>query len=260
MPRKSFTEKIKQDFRQPVIGKETAGRAKTKAFSGARFISIDDILPDGEQPRRKFDEEKIRELAASIKSKGLIEPITVRHDEKGYVIITGERRFKASQLAGLKEVPCIIKEIGDQEAVTYQLIENLQRENLNPVEEARALKRLTDNGVKQTEVAKLIGKSQPYVSQSLKILSLPKDILEKALEEGTPKDVLLRKLEKPKKVKGRPKAKPFVWEPKDRSFKVEIKIKKKDYSKEDLVKALFRMIEEIQQQSLFGKNSRKPEA
>jgi ParB family chromosome partitioning protein len=270
MTRKSFTEKIKQDFRQPVIGEETAGRAKTKAFSGARLISINEILPDGEQPRRYFNEEKIRELAASIKSKGVIEPVTVRKNEKGYILVTGERRFKAAKLAGLEEIPCVIKDLNDEDAFAIQLIENLQRENLRPVEEAQAFRKLSDNGVTQLQIAKQIGKSQPYISQSLTILKLPEAILKGADKLGIPKDTLLQLTKAPnpgelweqvkqggtakeskettKKSKDKQTAKPWKWQPENNSFTIQIKFKKQDYDKAQIIAALEKTLEGLRSQ------------
>lgn len=245
MTKKDFKEKIGDDFKAAVIEeKPSAGRKRTKAFPGARLIPLSDIRPDTGQPRKNFSKAKLEELAESIRSKGIIEPITVRQSEDGYTIITGERRYKAAKKAGLNEIPCIIKEADDEDVLTYQLIENLQREDLNPVEESYALKKLSDRKIKQADIAKLIGKSQPYISQSLKILELPEDVLEKALKEGTPKEQLLQQLRKPKP-KGKPKAKPWTWKPEDKSFSVSIRFKKKEYNKEKVIEALEQILEEL---------------
>lgn len=243
--KKDFKGKIGDDFKAAVIEeKPSVGRKRTKAVPGARLILLSDIQPDKNQPRKNFNKAKLEELADSIKSRGIIEPITVRQDDEGFSIITGERRYKAAKKAGLNEIPCIIKEADDEDVLTYQLIENLQREDLNPVEEAYALKKLSDGKIKQADIAKLIGKSQPYISQSLKILGLPEEILKEALKKGTPKDQLLQRLRKPKP-KGKPKTKPWMWKPEDKSFSVSIRFKKKDYDKEKVIKALEQLLEEL---------------
>jgi ParB/RepB/Spo0J family partition protein len=249
--KKTFKDKIQGEFTEVgVLAEQSPGaKQKTKPVPGARLIPIGQVSPDDGQPRKRFDKEKLEELAASIKSKGVIEPITVLYSDNGqYRIITGERRYKASKMAGLKEIPCIIRQVSEQDILTIQLIENLQRENLNPVEEALALKKLMDNGTKQKDAAKLIGKSQPYISQSLKILELPDKVLQEALKNGTPKEQLLQdvKDQKPKGTKkGRPKIKPWTWKPDDKSFAVSIKFSKKDYDKGKVIEALEQIIEQL---------------
>lgn len=248
---KSFKEKIGDDFKAvDIFSDEQPSKIhRTKPVPGARLIPIGQVSPDDDQPRKSFDKEKLDELAASIKSKGVIEPITVMNSDNGqYKIITGERRYKASKIAGLKEIPCIVRQVSGQDILSIQLIENLQRENLNPVEEALALKKLIGNGTKQKDVAKLIGKSQPYISQSLKILGLPEKVLQKALKDGTPKEQLLQDIkdQKPKQKKpGRSKVKPWIWKPQDKSFTVSIKFRKKDYDKRKLIEALEQTIEQL---------------
>lgn len=135
--------------------------------------------PNRAQPRRDFDEEALGELAASISEHGLIQPIAVRQMENGYYqIIAGERRWRASRLAGLKEVPVNIIEADDQTAAELTLIENLQREDLNPMEEARGYEALiTSFGMSQEEAAKSVGKSRPAVANALRLLKLPKAIV-----------------------------------------------------------------------------------
>lgn len=282
--RKSFAEKIREDFK-PVSVEEKAvpGKARAKAFPGARLIPLKDIRPDPSQPRKKFDQEKLDELAQSVKSQGIIEPITVRFIENDacYQIVTGERRFRAAQTARLTEVPCIVKELNDQEVLTFQIIENLQREELSPVDEAVALKKLLGSGLTQSDISKLIGKSQPYVSQSIKILDLPESILKETQESGVSKEHLLQlsKAENPealwqdirqtgktaKEVKQQvtknktPKDNPklWTWKPEDKAFTITIKFKKKEYGKEDLVRALKTLLTQVAQMDLFDERQRK---
>ncbi len=281
MAKKDFKEKIKGDLKPVAIPdeKEVPSKTRTKAVPGARLIPLSDISLDPNQPRKKADKEKLDELAASVKSKGIIEPITVRFVEGNYMIITGERRYKAAQLAGLSEIPCVIKEVSDEEVLTLQLIENLQREDLSPIDEAAALKKLTGAGLNQTDIAKLIGKSQPYISQALKILELPQAILEEAKEievskehmlqlskakepeqlqlwegikTGTTAEEIKAAVKKEKPSRGRPKIKPWTWKPEDKSFTIQIKFKKNDYGKEELIRALVKLVDDLKQLDLFG--------
>ena len=144
-----------------------------------QVLPIQKLEPNRAQPRRDFDEEALGELAASISEHGLIQPIAVRQMENGYYqIIAGERRWRASRLAGLKEVPVNIIEADDQTAAELTLIENLQREDLNPMEEARGYEALiTSFGMSQEEAAKSVGKSRPAVAHALRLLKLPKAIV-----------------------------------------------------------------------------------
>ena len=144
-------------------------------------LKISDIEPNREQPRNEFDEVSLAELADSITKHGLLQPLIVRPMLGGsYQIVAGERRWRACRMAGLSEVPVIIKEIGDSEAMEIALIENLQREDLTPVEEALGYKSLIDNyGFTQEEVSKTVGKSRPAVANALRLLNLPEDILNK---------------------------------------------------------------------------------
>lgn len=131
------------------------------------------LRPGGGQPRRDFDEAAIEELAASIGEKGLIQPLIVRRAGDGYEIVAGERRWRAAQKAGLREVPVIVREMADGESVEIALIENIQREDLNPVEEALAYERLiTEFGLTHDEVSRRVGKSRPEVTNHLRLLKL----------------------------------------------------------------------------------------
>ena len=142
------------------------------------IISITDIQKNPYQPRKEFDGEKLDELAQSIKENGVIQPIIVRQSPViGYEILAGERRYRASLLAGLRSIPAVVKQLSDQEMMVQSIIENLQRENLNPIEEARAYESLVEKGFTHAEIADKMGKSRPYISNSIRLLSLPEQIL-----------------------------------------------------------------------------------
>ena len=142
------------------------------------MISITDIQKNPYQPRKEFDGEKLDELAQSIKENGIIQPIIVRQSPViGYEILAGERRYRASLLAGLKSIPAVVKQLSDQEMMVQSIIENLQREDLNPIEEARAYESLVEKGFTHAEIADKMGKSRPYISNSIRLLSLPEQIL-----------------------------------------------------------------------------------
>jgi len=142
------------------------------------MISITDIQKNPYQPRKEFDGEKLHELAQSIKENGVIQPIIVRQSPViGYEILAGERRYRASLLAGLRSIPAVVKQLSDQEMMIQSIIENLQRENLNPIEEARAYESLVEKGFTHAEIADKMGKSRPYISNSIRLLSLSEQIL-----------------------------------------------------------------------------------
>lgn len=157
----------------------------TEAERDVKKIKITQIEPNKTQPRTAFDEEKIEELAESIREYGLIQPIVVKLNKNGfYTIIAGERRWRASRLAGLKEVPAVIKEVSEQTEKEITLIENIQREDLNALEEAAGIKELMDEyGLTQDEVAKKIGRSRPAVANILRLLNLPPEIQEMVKKE-----------------------------------------------------------------------------
>lgn len=153
--------------------------------SGILEIDINYIAPNENQPRKNFDEEKLNTLSQSIKEKGIIQPILVTKDGEYYTIIAGERRWRAAKLAGLKKVPIIEKKLSDIEVMEISLIENLQREDLNPIEEAMAYKRLVDEfSLTQEEISKRVGKSRPAVANSLRLLNLDPKVAN-YLVEGT---------------------------------------------------------------------------
>ena len=143
-------------------------------------IPIEFLHPNKNQPRKLFDEEKIDELSQSIKQKGLILPILVKKiDENNYQIIAGERRWRASQKAGLHDVPVIIKNLNDKEILEIALIENMQREDLNPIEEAEGIARLQDEfKYTQEELSNILGKSRPQISNTIRLLKLPQKVKE----------------------------------------------------------------------------------
>jgi ParB family chromosome partitioning protein len=143
---------------------------------------IEEIRPNRSQPRKHFDESKLQELADSIKEKGILEPLIVRKVAEGYELIVGERRWRAAQRAGLKEVPILVKEAEDREALELSLIENLQREDLNPIEEAEGLKRLIEEGISQEELATRIGKDRTTLSNTLRLLKLPSEVRNQLLQ------------------------------------------------------------------------------
>lgn len=157
-------------------GKAVPGKAdseKTVTEEGVFYIDINDIKPNTMQPRKHFDEEKLEELASSIRQHGLIQPIVLRVIGKGYEIVAGERRWRASRLIGLKEIPCIIKDLTDEENMLLTIIENMQREDLNPIEEAEGLKQMIDTyGLTQEQISVSVGKSRPYITNSLRLLKL----------------------------------------------------------------------------------------
>ncbi len=141
------------------------------------FVSVNDIIVSSFQPRKEFDEDAIQSLAASIKEKGVLQPLIVRRSSNGYELIAGERRLRASKIAGLTEVPVIIKDLSDGEVLEIALIENLLRENLSAIEEAEAYQNLMDNfSHTQEKVATIVGKSRSYIANTLRLLSLPEEI------------------------------------------------------------------------------------
>lgn len=149
-----------------------------------RYVSIKDISPNPYQPRLFFEQEKLEELSQSIKENGLIQPLIVRESAIiGYELLAGERRLRACQLAGINEVPVIIKKITDEELLYQAIIENLQRADLNPIEEAKSYQKLIQKGLTHEEIAQIIGKSRPYISNCLRLLNLTPHCLQ-SLEEG----------------------------------------------------------------------------
>ena len=151
---------------------------------GETIVNITKVEPNREQPRKNFDEDALEELAESIKQFGLLQPIIVQDRKTYYEIIAGERRWRAAKKAGLKEVPVIIKNLSEQEIVEISLIENIQRENLNPIEEAQAYKRLlTEFNLKQDEVAERVAKSRTAVTNSMRLLKLCDNVQQMIIDD-----------------------------------------------------------------------------
>jgi len=151
---------------------------------GAVKLNIDDIEPNRAQPRKAFDEKSLSELAESISQYGILQPLLVRPRKDGsYQIVAGERRWRAAKIAGIREVPVTVRDLSDDETAAIALIENLQREDLNPIEEAKGLSELIESyGLTQEEAAYRVGKSRPAVANSLRLLKLPEDIREYVVE------------------------------------------------------------------------------
>ena len=153
-------------------------------YETVRELPAEKIHPRKDQPRKKFDEDTMQELASSIREHGILQPVLVRPVENGYEIIAGERRWRAAQLAGLTHVPVVVRDIDDRQAAEISLIENIQRDDLTVVEEAKAYRMLAEQfGYTQETIAEKIGKSRAYVANTLRILNLPEEILQ-MLEKG----------------------------------------------------------------------------
>ncbi|MFF5997048.1 ParB/RepB/Spo0J family partition protein [Lysinibacillus sp. KU-BSD001] len=148
------------------------------------YIAMGKLIVNPFQPRQIFNEEALKELAESIKEHGIIQPIVVRPKEKKYEIIAGERRFRAAQMAGLKEVPAIVKDMTEQQMMEVAILENLQREDLTPIEEAEAYSSLIENlHFTQEQLAKRLGKSRSYIANHIRLLQLPEEV-RKSINEG----------------------------------------------------------------------------
>lgn len=152
-----------------------SGEKKTEKFF---MCSVSKILPGKTQPRKHFEESALKELSDSIKEKGVIEPLIVRTTEAGYELIAGERRWRASKMAGLAQVPVVVIDATDEESLEFAIIENIQRQDLNPLEEAEAYRSLMSFGLSQEEVAKRVGKERATVANYLRLLKLPQEVRE----------------------------------------------------------------------------------
>ena len=147
------------------------------------YCGIEEIIPNRSQPRKHFDESKLQELAESIKEKGILEPLIVRRADQGYELIIGERRWRAAQKAGLKEVPVLVKEVEGRDVLEISLIENLQREDLNPIEAAEAFKHLIEEfNISQEDLSKRIGKDRTTITNTLRLLKLPIEVRNQLLQ------------------------------------------------------------------------------
>ena len=156
----------------------------SKASNSSNFLPIEHLVPNQNQPRKNFSEDELKSLASSISETGIIQPILVRKNNSFYEIVAGERRWRAAQLAKIHEVPVLIKELTNEEVVKISIVENIQRVDLNPIEEANSYHQLIrDFGYTQEKVSSSLGKSRSYIANSLRLLSLPGSII-KFLEEG----------------------------------------------------------------------------
>ncbi len=161
-----------------------ASEEKKEDSSQGIYVKITKVEPNREQPRKNFDEDALQELADSIKQYGIVEPLIVQDRKTHYEIIAGERRWRAAKLAGLKEVPVIVRNYTEQEIVEISLIENIQREDLNPIEEAQAYKRLlTEFNLKQDEVAERVSKSRTAVTNSMRLLKLCDEVQQMIIDD-----------------------------------------------------------------------------
>ena len=178
IPNKTVKE---ESASQQKVSKE---KQEKNVGSGEILVKINEVEPNREQPRKEFDEDSLMELADSIRQFGILQPLLVQKKKDYYEIIAGERRWRAAKLAGIKDVPIIVKNYTDQEIVEISLIENIQRENLNPIEEAMAYKRLIDEfHLKQDEIAERVSKSRTAVTNSMRLLKLDSRVQQMMVDE-----------------------------------------------------------------------------
>lgn len=181
---------------QPVLTEPAHTERISYEDASVMEVPISEIVPNPYQPRKNFDEQQLRELADSIREHGVIQPLVVNKTERGYELVVGERRFRASQLAGLQKVPVIVKSgMHDQTKLEVALIENIQRQELNPIEEAMAYDKLMKMfGLTQEKVAQKVGKSRPAIANTVRLLNLPAEIqrgiIEKKISEGHARAIL----------------------------------------------------------------------
>lgn len=179
---KSGTKEAKE--KTTVHQKKKVDSEQDKVSGGPMMVKISSVEPDRQQPRKKFDEDALLELSESIKQYGVLHPLLVSDKNGYYEIIAGERRWRAAKMAGLKEIPVVIKEFSAQEVVEISLIENIQREDLNPIEEALAYKRLIEEfNLKQDEIAERVSKSRTAVTNSMRLLKLAPKVQEMVIDE-----------------------------------------------------------------------------
>jgi ParB family chromosome partitioning protein len=180
-------EALIRDAGQNVPAEREAGAKEQSGEenSGILYINVDLIKPNSMQPRMHFDDEALEGLAQSIKENGVIQPIILKKASKGYELVAGERRWRAARKASLKEIPAIIKELTEEENALFAIIENTQREDLNPLEEAEAFRRIMDSyGLTQEDVSRSVGKSRPYIANVLRLLKLP-EIVRESVSAGS---------------------------------------------------------------------------
>lgn len=243
-----------------------------------RLVPIEDIEANPNQPRQNLGD--LSELIASVKEKGLLEPILVRPRGSRFQIIAGERRFRAATEAGLAEVPCVVRNADDVEVLELALIENLQRKDLTPFEEADGFKTLADTyGYTHEQMAEKLGKSRSSITEMLSLTAIPEDVrqlcrladiqskslllhvvrqsdpakmvalVERLQKEGATTRQAARELvkEAKPKAKGRPRNFVFKYQPKEKSFSLALQFRKTDVPKDEIVRALKRIIEELEQ-------------
>ncbi|MBQ6622255.1 MAG: ParB/RepB/Spo0J family partition protein [Mogibacterium sp.] len=171
-------ETVPQEDPQPA--QEPAAAQESSAETDrVLYVDINDIKPNPEQPRKNFDPEKLEELARSIEENGVIQPLVVRKVPNGYELVAGERRWRASRLAGLRTVPCIVREFDEKQKLIVAILENMQREDLDPIEEAEGLQQMSERfGFTQEQVSASVGKSRAYIANSVRLLKLPEEIRE----------------------------------------------------------------------------------
>lgn len=180
---KGLDSLIADKVNKPAVNVASISEKNEKAVDGV-LVNINKVEPNREQPRKNFDEDALVELSESVKQFGVLQPLLVKDKKDYFEIIAGERRWRAAKMAGLKEVPVIVKELSDLEVVEISLIENIQRENLNPIEEAFAYKRLlTEFNLKQDEVAERVSKSRTAVTNSMRLLKLNEKVQQMVIED-----------------------------------------------------------------------------
>ena len=224
----------KEDNKQPADQKEKEKEKNTETVEDILEVDIRKIEPNRSQPRKVFDEDTIDELADSIKQFGVLQPLIVQKKDNYYEIIAGERRWRASKLAGLKKIPVIVREYEDKERVKISLIENIQRENLNPIEEAKAYEQLRkEYGLKQDEIAASVSKSRAAITNTMRLLKLDdrvqKMILENLISSGHGRALL-------------------VLEDKDRQYETALQILDENINVRDtekLVKKILRLKDQV---------------
>lgn len=169
-----------QSQQRSVLGRGIGSLLPENNKRGYFMCPVGELYPNHAQPRKHFDPKALEELAQSIREKGILQPIIAKKTDKGYVIIAGERRWRAAQMAGKREVPVILKEMGDNEILEIALIENVQRADLNPIEESESYQRLIlDLGLTQEEVSKRVGKDRTTIANALRLLKLSKEVRDK---------------------------------------------------------------------------------
>ncbi len=165
------------------VGNNAERKTETENKDQILWVKLSRLEPDPEQPRKDFGEDEINELADSIKTHGVFQPLLVQKKDRGYMIVAGERRWRAAKIAGLHEVPVIVREWNEQEKVEIQLLENLQRQKLNPIEEGQAYKRLlSDYGLKQDELGERIGKNRATITNAMRLLKLDQRVQQMVIE------------------------------------------------------------------------------